>query len=337
MKPDLAHPKLGPPRRTKKPVGLDALSKQIITLQNKLDLVERQNRMILHRLTLPPEAAWRNQPQLLPDVAPLGIVFDHSVMCRQDSFLEPYFSFWVRELKEGLRYHRKLWEFVFICQVLQERDMLREGREGLGFGVGIERLSAYFASRGCRILGTDMDTEGAIAAGWSDTAQHARGKQALSQPAICDPEVFERLVDFRTVDMNAVPADLIDFDFCWSACALEHLGSIDLGLAFIERSLETLKPGGIAVHTTEFNVSSNDETLADGGTVLFRRRDMEALTRRLEAKGHAVVPFDFDPGYDPVDRYIDVAPYMEAPHLKLESAGYVTTSIGIIVRRGNAT
>jgi len=64
--------------------------------------------------------------------------------------------------------------------------------------------------------------------------------------------------------MNAAPSDLSDFDFCWSASAFEHFGSIDQGLAFIERIIECLKPGGRAVHTTELNVSSNDDTVAEG-------------------------------------------------------------------------
>ena len=42
------------------------------------------------------------------------------------------------------------------------------------------------------------------------------------------------LVSLRHVDMNHVPADLAGrFDIVWSACALEHLGSIANGLRFM--------------------------------------------------------------------------------------------------------
>ena len=44
-------------------------------------------------------------------------------------------------------------------------------------------------------------------------------------------------------------------------------------------SLRFLRPGGIAIHTTEFNVSSNDNTVADGDTVIYRKRDIEDLAR----------------------------------------------------------
>ena len=47
----------------------------------------------------------------------------------------------------------------------------------------------------------------------------------------------------------------------WSSCSLEHLGSISHGIEFILNSLKCLKQHGVAVHTTEFNLSSNEETL----------------------------------------------------------------------------
>lgn len=265
---------------------------------------------------------------------PAKSAFPRSLPCRQESFNAPYFAYWSRTLQEPLRYHRKLWEFVFICQALWERGALKDGARGLGFGVGSEPLSAFFAAQGCRIVATDMDATEAEAMGWSATNQHAVGKEALRKPKLCSDELFERNVTFRTCDMNQVPDDLTGFDFCWSACALEHLGSIEKGLAFIERSVECLNPGGLAIHTTEFNTSSNDETIDNMGTVLFRQRDFRALAARLKEKGHKVAPFDFEIGDGLIDRFIDVPPYRSQPHLKMALAGFSTTSYGIIIQRG---
>ena len=36
---------------------------------------------------------------------------------------------------------------------------------------------------------------------------------------------------------------------------------VEAGLRFLEDSLDCLKPGGVAVHTTELNLSSNEETM----------------------------------------------------------------------------
>lgn len=297
----------------------------------------REMQQALAQLMLPDEAVWRDQPPLLAQAGPGDNVFQGGAVCRQDSFRQPYFSFWTKRLGESLRYHRKLWEFVFIAQALWERGVCASGRRGLGFGVGREPLAAMFASEGVAITATDLAPDGIVEAGWQSTNQHADGKEALRKKAVCPDDLFDRNVDFRFCDMNAVPDDLKDFDFCWSACALEHLGSIDKGLAFIERSVDCLAPGGWAVHTTEYNVSSNDETVDNLGTVLFRRRDFEGLAQRLRAKGHEVAAIDWNTGAGPVDRYLDMPPYRHDPHLKMMLNGFVTTSIGIIVRKGTAT
>lgn len=289
-------------------------------------------KLMLAALTLPDASVWQGKPVMI-EGAPGVNAFPNSTLCRQDSFDQPYFPYWIRTIGEGLRYHRKLWEFVFILQALWERGAIRPGARALGFGVGWESIPAWFASQGIEVTATDMSADQAAGAGWIASNEHAAGKAALARPHLCPPEVFERNVTFRTVDMNAVPDDLTGYDFCWSACAFEHLGSIEAGLRFVERSLDTLKPGGWAVHTTEYTVSSNDVTIDTGDTVLFRRRDMEELQRRLEAKGHRVAPFDFTPGDKPLDRYLDILPYRTEPHLMMALWGHQTTSIGVIVQK----
>jgi SAM-dependent methyltransferase len=306
-------------------------------LQSRLGRLEemlRETRLLVGQTSLPPHESWLTVRQSEPP-APGSQVFSRSLLCRQDSFQTPYFSYWTETLGCELRYHRKLWEFVYICQALYERGLIKEGMRGLGFGVGEEPLTAYFACQGCRITGTDMATDAAVQAGWTLTDQHAAGKEALRKPWLCADKLFDANVEFRACDMNAIPDDLTGYDFCWSACALEHLGSIEQGLAFIERSLDCLRPGGFAIHTTEYNLSSNADTVSEGGTVLFRRRDLEELHQRLAAKGHTMAPLDLDPGYGEIDRYIDVAPYRDEPHLKLALRGYAATSVGIIIQKAS--
>ncbi|NBB63509.1 methyltransferase domain-containing protein [Pseudomonas sp. ODNR1LW] len=323
-------------------VRLNGLPKQISKVEHDLDLLKaqmadhnREMRLLLDALSEPPQDLWKGKPHLIQG-EPVRGVFDQAGMCRQDSFEEPYFSYWISQLGEAPRYHRKQWEFVFICQALWERGLLVDGKRALGFGVGREPLTALFASRGVSVTATDLAFDGAVDLGWTTTNQHAEGKEALRKPWLCSDEIFDAKVDFRECDMNAIPQTLQGYDFCWSACALEHLGSIEKGLTFIERSVDCLAPGGWAVHTTEFNVSSNLETVDDMETVLFRRRDLEQLAQRLTAKGHIVTPISWDAGSGPLDRYIDVAPYKAEPHLKLALNGFAATSIGFIVQRGGA-
>lgn len=307
---------------------------QLERLARALEEHRREARLLYSALALPPENAWKGRPPMLDGGHPGHNVFPHSTVCRQDSFETPAFSFWTKRLGEGLRYHRKLWEFVFVCQALWERGAVRPGAKALGFGVGSEPLSAFFASEGCLVTATDMAADDAEKMGWTLTNEHAVGKAALRKPEVCPDALFDANVVFRTCDMNAIPDDLTDFDFCWSACALEHLGSIEKGLAFIERSIQCLKPGGWAVHTTEYNYGSNIETIDDQDTVLFRRRDLEELVQRLTDKGHHVAPLDLTMGSGLVEQYIDVMPYRDDPHLRMSLWGHPTTSIGLAVQRG---
>lgn len=270
----------------------------------------------------------------IPDFGrPEGPFVFSSTLCREQHFHLPLYSYWCMALKENPRLHRKQWEFVYICQVLYERGFFKKGASALGFGVGKEPLVALFASFGMEVMATDLDFSNAEKLGWVATNQHSHNLEALNEKGICDSELFEKLVSFRSVDMNNIPEDIGSYDICWSSCAFEHLGSIRKGLDFVLKSTALLKPGGIAVHTTEFNVGSNSRTLDNNRDfVIFRRRDIEELIRELSANGYLVEVVDYSSGGDELERYVDIPPYVSEPHLRLQLAGeYVATSIGLII------
>ena len=133
--------------------------------------------------------------------------------------------------------------------------------------------------------------------------------------------------------MNDIPSDLRGYDFNWSSCSFEHLGSIKKGIKFLKNQLSTLKPGGWAVHTTEFNISSNDRTLDSGDTVIFRAKDLEGLAKELRRAGHFMEELDFSLGGLPEDFEVDVFPHTENVHLKLQLNEFVVTSIGLIIQK----
>jgi SAM-dependent methyltransferase len=269
-----------------------------------------------------------------------------SKACTQADVESPWFAHWCRELRVVPAYHRKLWEHAFLLQVLHERDMLREGRRGLGFGCGEEPIASYLASRGVAATATDLAPEAARGRGWMETGQHATRRDLAFHAHLVSREAFERLVDFAHVDMNHIPASLDGrHDFCWSLCAFEHLGTIEAGLRFVERSLRTLRPGGLAIHTTEFNFLCQDDTIEEGSTVLFLAKHLTGLAARLERAGHRVGTLDLDVGDGVVDRYVDVPPYEGEPvpqprwnrptvHLKLSLGAYPTTSFGLVIEKG---
>jgi hypothetical protein len=135
--------------------------------------------------------------------------------------------------------------------------------------------------------------------------------------------------------MRNIPTDLNGFDFHWSSCCFEHLGSLSAGMDFVVNAVEnTLRPGGVAVHTTEFNLTTNEQTLETGPTVIYRRRDIEELVGRLRDRGHIVEEFSVAPPSHHWDFHVDTPPYTSKVHLKLLFEQYVTTSAGIVVQRG---
>lgn len=230
--------------------------------------------------------------------------------------------------------HRKLWEWCFITEVLHSQGMLSSGRRGLGFAVGHEPLVAQFAACGATIVASDLDVDRAADAGWVASGEHAASLALLNERGLCPPEVFDRLVSFQEIDMCNIPvSELDDFDFLWSSSAFEHLGNLDAGIDFVIESMKCLRPGGLAVHTTEFNVGSNDQTMSEGGTVIYRQCDIERLASALREQGHEI-RLNFDRGVLPFDYHVDVPPYTHDPHLKLHLMGYTTTSVGIVVQRG---
>jgi len=220
--------------------------------------------------------------------------------------------------------------------------MLQPGRRGLGFAVGQEPLPAVFAKYGCQILATDLDFESAQEKGWVDSKQHADSIDLLNNKGICDPVLFKEKVSLGTLDMNHIPDDIGTFDFIWSSCALEHLGSIKNGKEFIYNSMKCLKPGGVAVHTTEYNVTSNiitlDSYVKRVNNVIFRRKDFEKIANRLQSEGHEIY-LSFKLGNTPADKYVDVPPYKMNPHLKLKIGSRLNpvacTSYGLIIRKNS--
>ena len=261
-------------------------------------------------------------------------------LCRQEDIEAAWLRHWCGGLGMAPLYHRKVWEECFIPQALWEQGMLAPGMRGLGFAVGREPLPSLFAALGTQVLATDLPARDPRAREWRDTAQHADAAEGLFFPSILKRDAFDARVAFRPADMVAIPQDLRGFDFLWSGCALEHLGTLEAGLDFILRAMDCLRPGGVAVHTTEFNLAEHGQTIARGSTVLYQRRHIEALAARLSARGHRLLPVDFAPGDGVLDRFVDLPPFADAdgtppvpdvPHLKKSAREHVATSIGLIV------
>jgi len=263
--------------------------------------------------------------------------------CTRADLVSSWSRGWITALKHAPELSRAHWQWAYILQVLDDFGMLAAGRRGLGFGCGKELLPSFFAARGLDIVATDLPLRHADRTIWRNATAAA---DDLHHPALVARDEFDRRVAIEYVDMNSIPPHLAGFDFCWSICAMEHVGSIAGAMAFVENSLATLRPGGVAVHTSEINVLAAGPTSNNDPIAMPQRPDFEALAAKLAAAGHETGPLDFDFGDTAFDRYVDVPPYvynMEEslraqwhrgnPHLKISVYGFPATPFGLWVRK----
>lgn len=240
----------------------------------------------------------------------------------------PIYAEWCNEMHDTRRYSRKQWEYVYVLEALRQANLITEGHRGLGFAVGTEPIPAVLAKYGVDVMATDLPSEDVHAMDWQRTGQHSETVEHLNSRGICDSTKFADHVEFRPVNMRSIPEEFHgQFDFVWSCCAIEHLGSLEAGLNFVKNSLQCLKPGGVAVHTTEYCVNSNTQTISRSSTVLYRKQDLQ----RFREVGKYSLEFNFNLGDDRWDRLVSLPPY-NGSALRMFMKPFITTSIGLLMK-----
>ena len=231
--------------------------------------------------------------------------------------------------------HRKLWEWVYIAEAVRQSGCLREGASALGFGVGNEPVPAMLALHGLRVLATDQAL--ATSGEWSTTGQHLRGLHDLLRPEVLPDDELARLVSVRAADMNDPLEDLGTHDVVWSSCALEHLGSPEAGLDFVLRSARLLRPGGVAVHTTELELTERDSSTEYGNCVVYRREELLEVAARLRAEGFECEVNPYVSLETVEERWVSQQLVRndghDRAHLRLQIFDSISTSMGLLVRR----
>lgn len=278
-----------------------------------------------------PAGAQDRPPHVGTDPVPsFGSVISQA--CTASQFAEPGYARWCEAIREQPRLHRRQWEYCYTLQALDRAGLVGPGRRGVGFGATDTPLPAVLAAHGVAVLATQADPARARALGPAALGWPAEAAPELNSRQICPDHALQRLVTVGVIDPGATAPPGDGFDFCWSGGLCEHLGSIRAGLDFIEQAMAWIRPGGWAVHITEYNCTSDLETVQEGVTVLFRRQDIEALAQRLRGCGHEV-QLTFNLGDSPVDRHVDLPPFCEDRHLKLKIGDFASTSFGLLIRK----
>jgi SAM-dependent methyltransferase len=313
---------------------------------NKIDFISHNCRVLAKYAAGKVIKEIDSKSVLKPQAVPLNCK-----LATQADFESDWGRYWLKELKIPFSYNRKFWEWAYITQVLFEAEALTYGKRGLGLGCGTEPLPCFFASTGCHIVAGDQPPSNTNTTAWSDNNEYTESIDSLYKSEYMSRDDFDERVSLKYIDMNKLPEDLYGmFDFCWSSCVVEHLGSIRNGLDFLKNSVKLLKPGGVSVHTIEFNYLDAPLTLDNCSSNLFKRSHMESLREDIANVG--VMPlFDFSVGEGILDKYIDMPPFPFAnipgldvsaariypsggtPHIKLWLYGFPTTSFGLIIKR----
>lgn len=245
----------------------------------------------------------------------------------------PWLAYWAGQLDEPVRPHRKLWEFVAILQTLYEQGVLEPGARGLGFGTADEPLPSYLAGLGLSLVATDLPGE--------------TERDRLFNPKFVDSAAFDERVEISNLDLRRLDdPTLRGFDFCWSSGVLNNFHALDEAADAVIGAMDVLRPGGVAVHTTDF-AFAEDMPFSPKGGLAFPRRFFERLADQLNGRKHEVAALDFGLGDHPLDGYIDLEPFevdgadvwrelwqggLNGPHLKICLDGILKTSFVFAVR-----
>lgn len=262
---------------------------------------------------------------------PFGSTTGH--MCCAEHFDHPQFLELVKEMGEHFNIHRKLWEFASIAKVVKDHFHSLQGKQGIGFGVGTEPLTSLFAKWGGSILATDQP-HGQGSVNWQAFTQHATSLEAIHRRDVIDSESFSSLVKFQHIDMNNLPTGLGTFDLMWSSCVIEHIGGFANAKEFLTKSYHLLNPGGLAIHTTEIELTKKPQMMVYGHDCVFRTDELIDMEHALRSLGAHLSMSFYTPVEHPYDVHVSTPPYDPAkPHLKLLLGESITTSFMLVIRK----
>jgi len=167
------------------------------------------------------------------------------------------------ELKETARFHRKQWEFAMIFLTLQKFGLLNQEKIGLSLGGGNERVLYSIAKHIQKLFVTDLydDSTSWDCARTNDPDEFIK----VSKPFPIDDHKIQAL----KMDMRFLDFDDNSFDFCYSSCAIEHIGEHKDFLQHFNEVNRVLKEGGIYVLTTELQFG--DRTICDENNFVFSK------------------------------------------------------------------
>jgi len=279
--------------------------------------------------------------------------------CELEDFRDPALSALIRDLfahdveRFGAafpagREYRKYWEVAMAARSLRDLGALGPGAELLGVGAGSEPTIFWLTRHARRVFATDLYLEGAD---WADSANAGM----LTHPQdFYLGEWYPRRLVVQHMDGRDLAYEDACFDGVFSCSSIEHFGDLDDVRRALQEICRVLRPGGIAVLSTELRLAGPPPGLPD--VLMF---DLDQLQTLLDGLGCEVVD-PLDVRVSPATR-ATVVPFADAaadvrahtechgrlrfdaltwsryPHIVLEQDELVWTSVNLTLRRASAT
>jgi SAM-dependent methyltransferase len=266
-------------------------------------------------------------------------MYNTSKICDAADWFDPEIKFIIEnELKEPARFHRKQWEFAMIFLTLKKNGLLNNKRVGLSLGGGNERVLYSIASHIKKLFVTDLYDENTS---W-DCARTTDPDEFIksSKPFQVDDEKLRAM----RMDMRFLEFEDNKFDFCYSSCAIEHIGDYQDFLQHLNEVNRVLKQGGVYIFTTE--LLFGDKTIGDPNNFVFSKdylskliseSDMEIVSDVNVELTNNHINYPFPSNVRNVaflgDNYINDKLFNYFPHVILLRGGIPFTSVLLILRK----
>ena len=260
-----------------------------------------------------------------------------SEIVSEKRFKEDNFFKWMDLLRELPKLHNKQFQQYAIMESANRiTSDIGKAKKAIGFGVGVEPIPAALVKLGFDVLATDY-LDGSIAEDWKRTGQLASEFQQLNQRGILTEQEFIDHLKFQNLDMNQSPKEMHgSFDFTWSSCALGHIGGYQNGLDFILDSLNLLRPGGMAVHSTELDVSALGSIFTSPSLNFYKLDDLNETIKLAQKRGFETSLIQKRKMFSgKSERFVVLEPWDEKTHIRIEIFGREILSVVLIFRKPN--
>lgn len=273
----------------------------------------------LYGAALRPFDRWHTPPA--PSASLRGTPPALNTVCRTTHALDPE---WRRGcddlgfLADRAHFHRKIWEFSHALYGLRRLRRLAPDAEALGVGAGHEEVIYFLANRLKLVVATDLYEDGFLGGeGQADVLEH---------PAKYAPFPY-REDHLQVRRMNGLALDAPDgrFDIVFCLSSIEHFGRLDDKARALGEMFRVLKPGGVAVVTTEVVLNRLGR-----GHQYFQREDLLRLVDRAGFRLDSPVDWRVEAEFAarPLALPMDVH---AVPHVILRNFNTIYTSVALFL------